>query len=101
MAPSSNKTLNLSQLENSDRVTQFNIYITIPEKYHQEPIVSQLASRYNLDINILAATLGAGGRGNGWFHLSLSGSSQSIKDALIYLEELDITLLNDLEMDGW
>jgi len=101
MALSSNQTLDFSQLDNSDRVTQFHIYITIPEKYHQEPIVSQLASRYNLDINILAATLGAGGRGNGWFHLSLSGSSQSIKDALIYLEELDIIILNHLETDGW
>ena len=101
MSQQSSNPFNLGKIDDSDHIIQHQIYLSIPEKYHQEPIVSQLANRYKLDINILAATLGCGGRGSGWFHLSLNGSSQAIKDALIYLDELNITLLNDSETEGW
>ncbi|NJK46842.1 ABC transporter [Candidatus Gracilibacteria bacterium] len=94
--------LNLDETERN-RPTQARIKIKIPKKYHHEPIVSNLASRHDLNVNILAAMLGANARGDGWFDLQLSGSSQAIDSALIYLCELDIEIWkeSDLERDGW
>jgi len=89
------------QLGNDQRSASLDLYLTIPEKYHQEPIVSQLASLYGLNVNIVAATLGAGGRGSGWFHLLLTGKVQAIKDAVIYLDELNVILTVKTEETGW
>lgn len=89
------------QLGDDQRSTSLDLYLTIPEKYHQEPIVSQLSSRYGLNVNILAATLGANGRGSGWFHLVLTGTVQAIKDAVIYLDELNVILNVNTEEVGW
>jgi len=89
------------QLGNEQRSTSLDLYLTIPEKYHQEPIVSQLASRYGLNVNIVAATLGANGRGSGWFHLVLTGTVPAIKDAVIYLDELNVLLTVKTEETGW
>lgn len=83
-----------------DRSMQTKIHLEIPNQYHQEPIISELAKRFNLDVNILAAVLGGNGRVNGWFQLSLVGAEESIQDALIYLSELNIRVL-DAEPDGW
>lgn len=83
-----------------ERSTQTKIHLEIPNQYHQEPIISELAKRFNLDVNILAALLGGNGRASGWFQLSLVGAEQSIQDALIYLSDLNIRVL-DTEADGW
>jgi hypothetical protein len=68
------------------------IRVCIPEKHHQEPIVSRLVSDYHLTINIKAAMLGSNGKGDGWFDLDLQGSSQDIELALNYLKTLDLEL---------
>ncbi len=83
------------------RSSQARIRIQIPTQYQQDPIISQLATRYRLEINILAAILGANGRESGWFDLSLVGDAKNIEDALIYLAELNIHIISDLETDGW
>ncbi|MCU0534311.1 MAG: NIL domain-containing protein [Hydrococcus sp. Prado102] len=99
---SNSNILNLDTTERN-RPTQARIKIKIPQKYHHEPIVSNLASRHDLNVNILAAMLGANARGDGWFDLLLSGSSQAIDNALIYLCDLDVEIWkeSDLERDGW
>lgn len=91
-----------SQLTTKDlkRTTEVTLYLTIPEDYRQEPIVTQLVSRYQLQVNILAATLGTNG-GQGQFKLTLIGYARAICDALAYLEELQIVIILDQESDGW
>ena len=68
------------------------IRVRIPEKHHQEPVISTLVSDYHLTINIKAALLGSNGKGDGWFDLDLQGSSQEIELALTYLKNLDLEL---------
>jgi ABC-type methionine transport system ATPase subunit len=86
-----------------NRPTQTRIRIRIPQKYQDAPVISNLASHHNLDINILAAVLGKNGIGDGWFDLQLNGHSEQIDSALIYLSELDIEVWyeSNREQDGW
>ncbi|UXE64334.1 MAG: NIL domain-containing protein [Woronichinia naegeliana WA131] len=98
-------TLNPNVME-SDRlisIIQNRIRIQIPSQYQQEPIISQLASNYHLEISILAAMLGANGEGNGWFDLLLTGSVTDINNGLDYLTQLGIEILDksDQETDRW
>ena len=98
-------TLNPNVME-SDRLIpsiQNRIRIQIPSQYQQEPIISQLASNYHLEISILAAMLGANGEGNGWFDLLLTGSVTDINNGLDYLTQLGIEILDksDQETDRW
>jgi ABC-type methionine transport system ATPase subunit len=68
------------------------IRVRIPEKHHQEPVISTLVSDYHLTVNIKAAMLGTNGKGDGWFDLDLQGSSQDLELALNYLKQLDLEL---------
>ncbi len=72
--------------------TTKRIRVRIPEKHHQEPVISTLVSDYHLTINIKAAMLGSNGKGDGWFDLDLQGGSQDIELALTYLKTLDLQL---------
>ncbi len=86
------------------RPTEVRIALRIPRTFHQEPVISQLASRHNLEVNILAAILGKNAEGDGWFDLQLRGDSQQIDSALIYLSDLNIEVWNGSkteETDGW
>ena len=84
------------------RPTQTRLRIRIPQEYHQQPIISQLAAKHNLEVNILAAILGGNAVGDGWFYLQISGSSEEINNALIYLSDLDIEVWpENTEQDGW
>jgi ABC-type methionine transport system ATPase subunit len=84
-----------------DRTTEQRIRVRIPKHYHQEPIISQLISHYDLTVNIVAALLGANAKGDGWFDLELKGSHAQIEAALIYLSELDLEIWQGEESDGW
>ena len=68
------------------------IRVRIPEKHHQEPVISTLVSDYHLRVNIKAAMLGSNGKGDGWFDLDLQGSSLDLELALNYLKQLDLEL---------
>ncbi len=85
------------------RPTQARIRIRIPKAYQQEPVISRLVSQHGLTVNIAAALLGANAREDGWFDLELNGSSEQIRSALIYLEELDLEIWQDdhTQTDGW
>jgi NIL domain len=86
------------------RPKEIRIAVKIPRNFHQEPIISQLASRHHLEVNIVAAILGKSGEGDGWFDLQLRGNAKQIDSALVYLSDLDIEIWNTSrseEMDGW
>ncbi|NJL51423.1 MAG: ABC transporter [Hydrococcus sp. SU_1_0] len=90
------------QLEDN-RETQIEVQIRVPQSYHQEPIISQLISEYQVKVIVLAAILGKHGQGDGWFDLKLIGTAQQINNAVIYLADLDIEIWHeqDIEQDGW
>jgi ABC-type methionine transport system ATPase subunit len=79
------------------------IRVRIPKEYHQEPVISRLASDYGLQVNIIGAILGQNAREDGWFDLLLKGTPQQINSAMIYLSDLDIEIWGDSksEVDGW
>lgn len=83
------------------RLIEKQIRLRIPQQYHQEPVISNLVSKYQVTVNISAAILGANAKGDGWFHLVLSGQSEQVKDALGYLNDLNLEILNQSETDGW
>lgn len=86
------------------RPQEVRIAVRIPRNFYQEPIISQLASRHHLEVNIVAAILGKSGEGDGWFDLQLRGDSHQIDSALVYLSDLDIEIWNSSkaeEIDGW
>ena len=84
-----------------DRHTQTRIRLRIPQQYQQEPVISRLVSDYALTISITAAILGANGKGDGWFDLTLQGASTHIEGALTYLNDLNLEIWNEVETDGW
>jgi ABC-type methionine transport system ATPase subunit len=94
--------LEQNQLEDN-RETQIELQIRVPQNYHQEPIISQLISEYQVKVIVLAAILGKHGQGDGWFDLKLIGTARQINNAVIYLSDLDIEIWHeqDIEQDGW
>ncbi|ACB53177.1 conserved hypothetical protein [Crocosphaera subtropica ATCC 51142] len=93
----------LSNSNQQDRFIQRRITIQIPAEYHQDPILSQLATFYHLKINILGAMLDQTGDQSGWFDLDIQGESQQIENALLSLRENNIIIWGDStqEYDGW
>ncbi|MFZ4639157.1 MAG: NIL domain-containing protein [Nodosilinea sp.] len=69
--------------------TQIQLRLRIPKTYHGEPVISNLTSRYGLQVNIVAALLGADGEEDGWFDLVIDGEAALIRQALFDLVELD------------
>jgi ABC-type methionine transport system ATPase subunit len=94
--------LEQNQLEDN-RETQIELQIRVPQSYHQEPIISQLISKYQVKVIVLAAILGKHGQGDGWFDLKLIGTTKQINNAMVYLSDLDIEIWygQDIEQDGW
>ncbi|WP_013320709.1 NIL domain-containing protein [Gloeothece verrucosa] len=94
--------LHLDQSE-FDRPTETRLKIKIPQKYQQQPIISRLTSHHGLEVNIVAALLGANSQNDGWFDLEIRGSSQQIDNALLDLAELDVEVWyqSGQEIDGW
>lgn len=90
-------------IASESRTNQIRLMVRIPKDYHHDPVISNLASQYNLSVNILGAMLGANAQGDGWFDLQLSGKYAQIDSALIYLSDLDVEILSrsDRETDGW
>lgn len=87
-----------------NRPTQIRIRIKIPQKYHQEPVISRLISNHKLTVNLNQALLGANASNDGWFDLDLQGTTRQIESALIYLAEMDIEIWNkstDPEEEIW
>lgn len=77
------------RLRSTQGRTQTQVRLRIPKTYHGEPVISNLTSRYGLQVNIVAALLGADGGEDGWFDLVIDGEAALIHQALIDLVELD------------
>ncbi len=71
----------------------YSVSINIPQRLHQEPVLSNLISNYNLIVNFNAAVLDRKATGGGWFKLSLQGTLQAIEQALDYLRDLGIEII--------
>ncbi len=87
--------------EEDTRQTQTRVRLQIPKRYKQEPILSDLISRYGLTVNITAALLSASACEDGWFDLDLHGTVKQIQDGLIYLNDLDLKIWWDTEEENW
>lgn len=67
--------------------------ISVPQKYHRQPVISRLVSRYGLTVNITAASLVSDSDSDGWFDLELSGNPQHLTNSLSYLQGLGVNLV--------
>ncbi|MCU0570300.1 MAG: NIL domain-containing protein [Oculatellaceae cyanobacterium Prado106] len=83
------------------RQTQIHVRLQIPKQYKQEPILSDLISRYGLTVNIQAALLSASAHEDGWFDLELHGTEKRIQEGLIYLNDLDLKIWKDTDEENW
>ncbi|MHC0066798.1 NIL domain-containing protein [Nostoc sp. UIC 10890] len=73
--------------------TSVHSRILVPQRYHRQPVISRLVSRYGLTVNIKAASLTSDSDSDGWFDLELSGNPQKLTNSLSYLQELGVNLL--------
>ena len=71
-----------------------SIRIQIPQALHQEPIIYQLITNYQLVVNIKAAILDQKASGGGWFDLTLEGEQPQIRAALEYLDRVGVEIWN-------
>ncbi|NJL41332.1 MAG: ABC transporter [Leptolyngbyaceae cyanobacterium SL_7_1] len=88
---------------NDERHGQTHIQLRIPKQFHQEPIISNLITQYDLTVNITAALLSANAREDGWFDLELYGTTQQINSALVYLNDLNLEIWRDSDpqVENW
>lgn len=85
-------------------VQNLRITIKIPRDYQQDPILSELITKYGLKVNIFAAQLAGTGREDGWFDLGLSGHEFQITHALAYLSDQNVEIWNPKDQkdgDDW
>lgn len=68
------------------------IQLQIPQKYAQEPIISNLVKRYEIEVNIHSALLATNAQESGWFDLELYSTPARIQQALDYLAQLHIEI---------
>ncbi|MFM7470607.1 MAG: NIL domain-containing protein, partial [Nodosilinea sp.] len=80
---------------------QIQVRLRIPKTYHGEPIISNLTSRYGLQVNIVAALLGADGGEDGWFDLVIDGEASLIRQALIDLVQLEADIWVGSEQEDY
>ncbi|MDZ8186734.1 MAG: NIL domain-containing protein [Nostoc sp. ChiSLP02] len=60
---------------------------------HRQPVISRLVSRYDLTVNIKAASLALESNSDGWFDLELAGNPQKLTNSLSYLQGLGVNLV--------
>jgi ABC-type methionine transport system ATPase subunit len=88
-------------MSDNTRFTQRRVRLRIPKHFHQEPVISQLVSEYQVTVNIMAAVLGANANGDGWFDLELRGTNEQVGQALDYVNDLGLEVWRESDQDGW
>ncbi|WP_017715230.1 NIL domain-containing protein [Kamptonema formosum] len=86
------------------RPTQIRIRIQIPQKYHEEPVISRLISEFGLSVNVNGALLAGNAPSDGWFDLELRGANSQIQRALVYLDEIGVGIWSkstDPDEENW
>jgi hypothetical protein len=84
---------NLLSTKSQEKVL-YSIDINIPQQLHQEPVLANLITNYDLIVNFKAAVLDRKATGGGWFNLDLEGYPQDIDNALSYLRNLEIEIFD-------
>ncbi|HYW19127.1 MAG TPA: NIL domain-containing protein [Nodularia sp. (in: cyanobacteria)] len=84
----------------SSSMAQLRVRLHIPQFYLQEPIISQMISRYQLTVNITGAELDKNTNKQGCFDLELQGCMSHISNCLNYLESLNLKIVGKLNTDG-
>lgn len=87
--------------DQDNRLAHRKIFLRIDKRYHQEPVISNLVSKFDLRINIASALLTRNWNEDGWFELEIEGALTQINSALSYLNDLDLEVMNETEEDGW
>ncbi|MBF2007311.1 MAG: NIL domain-containing protein [Chlorogloeopsis fritschii C42_A2020_084] len=77
----------------SAKIAPIHTRIRVPQHYYRQPVISRLISRYNLTVNIKAASLAAGEKHCGWFDLELQGKPEQVVNSLSYLQGLGVDLM--------
>jgi ABC-type methionine transport system ATPase subunit len=90
----------ISLMSKHGSMTKLRVRLYIPQSYWQEPIISQIISRFNLTVNITGAVLEKNTNLPGCFDLELRGSMSQIRDGLNYLESLNIKIVGKSNTDG-
>ncbi|MCP6762397.1 MAG: NIL domain-containing protein [Fischerella sp. CENA71] len=75
------------------KIPPVHIRIRVPQHYHRQPVISRLISRYNLTINIKAASLTVDIDSCGWFDLELQGNPEQVINSLSYLQRIGVDLM--------
>jgi ABC-type methionine transport system ATPase subunit len=75
----------------AQRIRQ-RIQLQIPQKYAQEPVISNLIRRYEVEVNIHSALLATNAQESGWFDLELYGIPDRIQQSLDYLTQLQVEI---------
>ncbi|OUL22120.1 NIL domain-containing protein [Nostoc sp. 106C] len=79
--------------DKSQKSSPVHSRILVPQRYHRQPVISRLISRYGLTINITAASLVSDSESDGWFDLELLGNPQQLTSSLSYLQGLGVNLV--------
>ncbi len=77
----------------SAKIPPVHIRIRVPQHYHRQPVISRLISRYNLTVNIKAASLTVDIDSCGWFDLELQGNPEQVINSLSYLQRIGVDLM--------
>jgi len=77
----------------SAKIPPVHIRIRVPQHYYRQPVISRLISRYNLTVNIKAASLTADIDSCGWFDLELQGNPEQVINSLSYLQRIGVDLM--------
>jgi ABC-type methionine transport system ATPase subunit len=75
----------------AQRIRQ-RIQLQIPQKYAQEPVISNLIRHYEIEVNIHSALLATNAQESGWFDLELYGIPERIQQSLDYLAQLHVEI---------
>ncbi len=73
------------------------VRIQVPPQYHGEPVITNLAVMYELQVNIVGAFLAANSSESGWFDVQLRGTPARVDAGLAYLSSLQVEFLDDAD----
>jgi hypothetical protein len=77
----------------SFKSTPVHSRIRVPRHYHRQPMISRLISRYDLTVNIKAASLAVDSDRDGWFDIELQGNPEQMINSLSYLQRCGVDLM--------
>jgi ABC-type methionine transport system ATPase subunit len=100
---SQRKTVGSLQAQQETHRMRQRIQLQIPPKYAQEPVISMLISRYEVEVNILSALMATNAQESGWFDLELFATPDRIQQALAYLSDLHVEIWtgSSKKDEGW